>query len=375
VRNAIGAAKLATRLPRLEDVDLAGVACWPRLSVIVPACNEAEEIGSAVATLLGQDYPDMEIILVDDRSSDATGEIMDRVAADDPRVKVIHVTALPEGWLGKVHAMQQGLAASTGEFLLFTDADVHYAPDALRRAVGYCVLNEADHVPAIPNLWSQSLLQDALVRSSARHVVLNARPWAVSDPKSKAFLGVGAFNLVRRSAFEKTEGFAWLRLEVADDLGLGLMMKRSGARCQPVSAFEHVGLYWYRTFGAVVRGGAKAYAVSRFRLGRQLLLGLVVLVLETAPVALLVPLIWAQTRWVGIAGIVVTVAFFTTIVTLSRWSRGRLVGALFEPVVAPLLVGLFVHAGIAGWWRGGLVWRGTLYPSELLRAGARVPFP
>src|SRR6185369_5444580 len=101
----------------------------------VPACNEAGTIETALASLLAQDYPGLEIVLVDDRSSDGTGVIIDRLAASDPRISAIHVRDLPIGWLGKVHALQRGLERVRGALVLFTDADIYFAPGSLRRAV------------------------------------------------------------------------------------------------------------------------------------------------------------------------------------------------------------------------------------------------
>ncbi|MCX5673257.1 MAG: glycosyltransferase, partial [Planctomycetota bacterium] len=122
---AYGLVRTWRGVPRLEEVRPPEPAAWPKLSVIVPACNEADKIEPAMRTLLAEDYPDLEILAVDDRSTDATGDIIDRLAAEDPRVRAIHVKELPAGWLGKVHALDRGFQESRGRFVLFTDADVH----------------------------------------------------------------------------------------------------------------------------------------------------------------------------------------------------------------------------------------------------------
>ena len=123
--------KMLRMLRRFADLDPTPPPRWPKLSIIIPACNEAETIEPALAKMRLLDYPELELVLIDDRSKDATGAIMDRVAAEDPRFRVIHVEKLPEGWLGKVHALKLGTESSTGEILLFTDADVLLAKDAL----------------------------------------------------------------------------------------------------------------------------------------------------------------------------------------------------------------------------------------------------
>jgi len=125
-------------LPRLDAVppDPPG-GRWPRVSVVVPSRDEAEAIEAAAQSLLVQDYPELELIAVDDRSSDGTGAILDRLAAADRRLGVVHVDALPEDWLGKNHACHRGAERATGEWLLFTAGDVVFAPGALRRVAGW----------------------------------------------------------------------------------------------------------------------------------------------------------------------------------------------------------------------------------------------
>jgi len=141
----------------------------PTLSVLVPACNEAATLEQAMQSLLAMDYPCMEIIAVNDRSTDGTGALLERLAAENPRLRVRHVVELPAGWLGKNHALHVASQEATGDWLLFTDADVVYSPDALLRAVSYARRVGADHlvgsgmspIPAAPpisglerSIWS-----------------------------------------------------------------------------------------------------------------------------------------------------------------------------------------------------------------------------
>ncbi|HET6429623.1 MAG TPA: glycosyltransferase family 2 protein, partial [Phycisphaerae bacterium] len=265
---------------------------WPTLSVIVPACDEADKIEPAARSLLALDYPGMEIIFVDDRSTDETGPIIDRLAADDTRVRAIHVTELPDGWLGKVHALDTGLRASSGELVLFTDADVHFRPGAMRRAVALVESRGLDFLAVLPRLWATSMLLDSLIAAFIRqYLLLMTRPWALSRAGSRSFIGVGAFNLLRRSALEGTPGLEWLRMEVGDDAALGQMMRQSGRRCGAAAAFEHVALHWHRTVGEACRGAEKGWStVCRFSLARSIALAAGGLALEAAPVLALAPL-------------------------------------------------------------------------------------
>ena len=126
---------LVRRCPQLGALCPPEPPSWPELGVVIAASNEAETIEPALRSLLAQDYPSLEIVMVDDRSTDRTGTIVDHLAASDARISRVHVRVLPAGWLGKVHALQRGVERVRGDFVLFTDADIHFAPGALRRAV------------------------------------------------------------------------------------------------------------------------------------------------------------------------------------------------------------------------------------------------
>src|SRR5262245_1903311 len=230
---------------------------WPKLSVIIPACNEAATIEAAVRSRLDQDYPDFEVCVIDDRSTDGTGAIVDRLAEADPRVKAVHVTELPEGWLGKVHALHRGGSMASGEWLLLTDADVHFAPGTLRRAVACAEAWGFDLVVVLAVLWQRGLLVDAALSHFLQSTAWALLPSKIEAPGSKASVGSGVFNMVRRSAYERSPGLPWLKMEVADDIAFGQMMKRSGARCCLMNGRGTVGLSYYDTLREMIRGFEK----------------------------------------------------------------------------------------------------------------------
>ena len=362
------------RVPRLADARPPDPARWPRLSVLIPACNEADRIEPAARSLLAEDYPDLELVFIDDRSDDATGAIIDRLAAEDPRAKAVHVRELPDGWLGKVHALDHGFAESTGEFVLLTDADIHFAPGTLRRAVAYAEAEKLDHLAALPELQPSSFILDATILLFMRQFLTVVRPWAVSDPKSTAYMGVGAFNLVRRAAFAATEGFEWLRMETADDMGVGLLMKTSRKRCGVVSAREYISLRWYHTLAEAARGAERGWStVMRFSLARTAMLAAMVVGVQASPLLALVPLCWDELRPVAYAGLAVTAAFVLTNLPVHGWGgKGLWLRWMATPLAAPFVAWAFLRAGYLGRRRGGAMWRGKVYPNELLRAGARV---
>jgi hypothetical protein len=264
---------------------------------------------------------------------------------------------------------------------LFTDADVHMAPGALRRAMAYAAEHSIDHLAAVPDLWPTSLAVDAVMALFCRTFTVATRLWAVADPKSDAAMGVGAFNLVRREALERSEGFSWLRMEVGDDLGLAMMLKQSGARSRLVNAHSLLGLHWYRTVREMAHGAEKAYAsAARCSLARVLMLCLVLVAMEWAPLAALaacatgfqpgrhVPgLLWP--------GLAMLFAAVSSSVILARWSKSRLLPALLFPLAAVIAAGIMLRSGWLGYRRGGIVWRGTHYPKDQLLAGRRLRIP
>ncbi|MDP8217651.1 MAG: glycosyltransferase family 2 protein, partial [Candidatus Theseobacter exili] len=227
---------------------------WPSLSVIIAACNEAETIKPAISTLLNQDYPNLEIIMVNDRSTDNTGQIIKDISKNDSRIKDIHIQYLPSGWLGKVNALDAGTKAARGEWLLYTDADVHFKQGILRKAIAFTNAEKCDHLALMPVPHSSSFLLEVITKTFGIMFLLMTESANAGNPGSKACVGIGAFNLVRRSSLEKTNGFSWLRMEVADDVGLGLMLKQSKAKSCFEIAREDLNLTWYSSISKMFTG-------------------------------------------------------------------------------------------------------------------------
>lgn len=361
-------------VPVLEHLHPVAPVAWPKLSLIIPACNEADVIEAAVQSRLRDDYPNLEVILIDDRSTDDTGVIVDRLAAADPRVRVVHVRELPSGWLGKVHALQRGTDLATGEWLLYSDADLSVKPGTLRRAVAYALERNLDHLAVFPELWHSTFLLDVVLATFVRILCVGGRLWAVENPRSSASVGVGAFNLVRRSAYEKTAGFEWMRLEIVDDATLGMMLKRAGARCAILNGRGLTGLHFYRSLGDMARGAEKSVfgGVGQFSLTRLVVFCAVVLGLELAPFLGLLPFGVPYVPAMAIAG--TGTALLAQVIPWC-WMNGRLLPALLPPIGTLCMVGATLRAGVLAVQRGGLMWRGTLYPTELLKHGARFRFP
>lgn len=344
---------------------------WPKLSVLVPACNEAGTLGQALETLLAQDYPALEIVLVNDRSTDSTGQVVDELAGRDPRITAVHVSELPPKWLGKVHALSRGYERSRGELVLFTDADVHYQkPDVLRRAVALAVARRLDHVCCLPDLRSGSFWQAAAVDAFGIGFFANLRVHELVDPESERYVGVGAFNLVRRAALERSEGLEWLRMEVGDDVGLGFLLRRAKGRAGLWLAASEIGVLWYPSLREMSRGLEKNlfaimghYSVLRVFMRVALAFGMVggmvaALFSPHLPVAALGGFAWCMV--------------VATAVVLHR-RLGQRVG---PALLAPLGVLMVCVMALNSTWRcraaRGITWRGTHYPLDELRGLQRV---
>ncbi len=375
-RIAWGAWRLRA-LPALGHPPYPGPRPWPRLAVLIAARNEADTIEPAFASLLAQDYPELEIVLVDDRSTDRTGEVIERLARGDGRATVVRIRELPAGWLGKVHALQRGLEASHAELVLLTDADVCFAPGALREAVAFMTARGLDHLAAIPRFEKTVGLVDIETAGGLRGLLtLVLPPWRATDADPRHFFGVGAFNLVRRAAFARTEGFAYLRMETADDVGVGMVLKRSGASSAAASAFDLVSVAWHRSLGSLFRGAEKAYAtLGDCSAARMLLLAAAMAWIDAAPLVGVAFAACGHQPTVRLAGGAVGLAFVLANLLFARFTRGFLVCGLLTPLLVPITVATILRAAWLGWRRGGVDWRESRYRSAELRAGRRVRVP
>jgi hypothetical protein len=341
---------------------------WPRVTMVIPARNEAATIAAAMQTKLTQDYPDLEIIVVNDRSTDETGTLIDALAREHPRIKAHHIKHLPDGWLGKVNALERGTAMASGEWLLFTDADVHLKPHAVSTAVAYCEQRGLDQLGLLPRLRPVGLLLDVTLAAFVRYVLVLARPWAVRDPRSGVGAGVGAFNLVRRSALERSAGFDSIKLDVADDVALGLTVKRAGANCELALGRDLLGVEFYPSLSAYVVGSERAAVLLEFRLLRAVLVPTLLLLLELSPFLGLWPMGVPALQF---ASAVAAVASLVLSIVVARAAGNALLPSLLVPVGSVICAANVFRAGVLGWLRQSLSWRGTTYPAKALIAGRR----
>ncbi len=340
----------------------------PTLTVVVPARDEVEKISATLDALLQADYPGLRILVVDDRSTDGTGAIVDAYVAEcaekkPGKLEAIHITELPEGWLGKTFALMVATDNSVSDYLLFTDADVLFSPSILRRALVYARDSDADHLVVMPTV---------LVRSRGEGIVLGvlqmlglwaSRPWKVADPKAKFdVIGVGAFNMVRRDALNEIGGWLPQRLAVLEDITLGRRMKAAGMRQRVAFAPGLVLVHWAKGGFGLLNGMTKNL-FSAFNFQPALLL----LACGWIGVFCLLPL--AGLAWLPtvLPALVILSCIGATYRVMGEESQIDARYAWLYPLGAVGLMFALLRSMVVVLVKRGVVWRGTFYPLRDLR--------
>lgn len=343
----------------------------PRISVVVPARNEERDIEKAVRSLLAQDYPDFEVIVVDDRSTDSTGAILERLAAEDPRLKVVRGAEPPPGWLGKPHALFQGAARARGDLLLFADADVVFAPAALTQAAAELDAERLDLLALFPKIAMSGFWENVLLPYLAVSYFFGPAFWINSDRQKRAAAGAGAGMLMRAAAYRAAGGHESIRASVIDDMGLAIRVRRSGGRCRMAMADDLMRLRMYRGFREVVDGFTKNMAfVFEGRMGAFLVFStFFTFVAWTLPAAVLLaaaaglPVDPSTVRWSALA---------YGLTAATRAAMGFYLGyplwsAFTQPLTALVWMGITIRSLAWRFVRRELVWRGRAY--DATRAG------
>lgn len=237
----------------------------PRVAVLIPAKDEAGQIEQCVSCVLAQDYPNFEINVVDDRSTDGTGEILDSIAAKDSRLRVVHLKegSLPPGWGGKSWALHNGLEQANGDWLLFVDADVQLKPDVMSATVGRAVERKYDLISILPTFvsgtFAESLLQPLAGAATTAMFVVS---WTNSDKRKKSAFANGQYLCVRREAYEAVGGHEAIRGTLSEDVALARKLKASGYRPRLGWGDTWATVRMYQGFGAIFRGWSRNFYVG-----------------------------------------------------------------------------------------------------------------
>lgn len=336
----------------------------PSLTVIVPARNEAADVAACLQSLLQQDYDNLQIIAVDDRSTDDTGAIMEALAAEHPdKLHVLHITELPPNWLGKTHAMAFAARHSTSDYLLFTDADILFRSDALRRCLAQAVATNADHFVTLPTPIVKTHGEGMLLGFLQVLGLWATQPWRADDPRAKRdFVGIGAFCLLRSSAYQRLGGFEAFRMEILEDLTLARRVKQMELRQRVTISPGLVRVHWASgALGVVGVMTKNLFAVFLFRISFLVIACGWLALFYLAPIAFLA---WPQTRIPA----VLTIAAVALLYRLAGCLSGI---SAWYAVLFPISTILFLYSLLRSMFitlrQGGVTWRGTFYPLAELR--------
>ena len=375
--HAVAALRGLPSLPDLTRIDPDSLPSLPAgdgpdLTVVVPACNEERAIQATLRSLLASTGLRLQIVAVNDRSTDRTGELMDQVAAeavanDGPHsLHALHISELPPGWLGKPHAMALAARQSRAPWLLFTDGDVIFHPQALSLALRHSQAETADHMVLVPTLIIETLGETVMLAVMNVLGGWTIRLWKAADPRARDFIGVGGFNLIRREVYERLGGFEALRMEVLDDMRLGWLVKRGGYRQRVAVGPGLVRIRWLQgALGVVHLAEKNGFAALRYRVGLMLLACLGVAAQIVVPLVAI-----AAGGWAMAAGLLTY-----ALIAITYWANRKVTPAspwqaIFFAPAASVVLYAGLRSMVLALVRNGVDWRGARYSLDELRRHA-----
>jgi glycosyltransferase involved in cell wall biosynthesis len=341
----------------------------PTLTVVVPARDEAEKIGATIEALMVADYAAIRVLVVDDRSTDGTGAIVDAYVEEyavrrPGTLSAIHVTELPEGWLGKTFALMVATENSASDYLLFTDADVLFSPSVLRRALLCARETEADHLVVLPTVQVKSRGEGIVLGFLQVMSLWATRPWMVEEPKARRDVaGIGAFNLVRRDTLNEIGGWIPQRLAVLEDITLGRRIRAAGMRQRMAFAPGMVLVHWAKGgHGLLVNMTKNLFSAFGFQPVFVVLMCVWIGIFFLLPLA---GLVWWGTV---VQALVIVCCIGALYRVMGEASRIDARYAWLYPLGAVAIMFAMLRSMVVVIFQRGVMWRGTLYPLRDLRA-------
>lgn len=352
---------------RLADVSPSSTFSNPDVTILFAAKNEETQIGETLRSIRLQDYSALSAVAINDRSEDHTRAILDQEAERNEDLTVLHVENLPAGWLGKCHALWKGSAEAQGEWLLFTDADVEFDPHVVRLAVAAAQKYQADHLVLFPQLLWKSLSEASLLTFFTMMLGVGFKFWRVESGSMNAWVGIGAFNMIRRDLYDSFHGHEALRLEIADDMKLGYLAKKHGGKSVAMYSDGCVRVRWRQGTMDIVRGIIRSgFAGMNFNWFR------LVFAVAGLALAFLAPfvLLLVADNLITYMEAILSIVLLASAMMLTAQSQGFPARSV---LLYPLSVGLFLYglliSGFTTVVHGGVGWRDTFYSIKELKKG------
>jgi cellulose synthase/poly-beta-1,6-N-acetylglucosamine synthase-like glycosyltransferase len=371
---AVGAVMGMQRMGQLRPRRRRAVAPPPPgVCILIPAKDERQRIADCLQSALSQDYPNFRVIAVDDRSDDGTGTVMDRMASEYPRLKVIHLVQgdLPQGWTGKCNALRRAAQAATGPWLLLVDSDVILSPNALSAAMGVAAGRDYDLLSLFPRLECHTFWERlAVPLAGAALMMLYLVAMTNNDRRQTAFAN-GQFMLIRRSAYDAIGGHAAVRDQFCEDIEIARLIKEKGFRPRICWGADLAAVRMYSSLPSIRRGWARIfYAAGRGRPWRSIG-GILLLIFSGwsvyAAIAWGLWRLWSHAPQIGAAWLTIAaihLILMTTLMAAAYRSTGNPRRcALYFPLGTVLLGSIFIQA-IKLCFTGRLEWRGTQYAGK-----------
>ncbi len=357
------------RMTVLDDVPPLQQQKGPKVSVIIPACNEAATIEPALKSILSLDYADLEVIAVNDRSVDGTGAVLEQMQKQYPGLLIYNISELPEGWLGKNHALQYGAELARGEYLLFTDADIVMEKSSLARAMHHMLENKLDHMSMFFKNIAPGGLLNALILDAGGGLMLLLKPWKAKDPNSKRYMGVGAFNLVKSTVYKAIDGHKTIAMHPIDDVMIGKVIKHSGFSQDCLLGHNFIQAEWYVTVSGLINGLMKnTFAFYNYKMTHVLFGVFMVVITNILP-------LWAffftsgMTQGLFGVAVMVRILSFARGFSMTGTNPWYSVWALVTPHI---YIYIALKAAITTTINKGIIWRGTYYSLDELKANLQM---
>lgn len=353
----------------------------PFVSVIVPTRNEAYRIEKCIHSLKAQTYPQLEILIVDD-SSDNTVEIIKSIVGNDPRFMFIKQEKLPEGWIGKSHAMQQGSTQAKGDLLLFIDADTYHNPVLIERAVEYVLDHQIDLLSLVPHHVLVSFWEN-IIQPIPLGILPAISPLAkVNKPDSKVVVAFGPFMMIRRSVFDKVGGYETIKNSIADDASMAKLVKSSGYKIGLINAQTMMHIRMYENYKEIWEGWSKNIflglvqkreinsKIQRLLVvlgGASVIFGLMIFPLFVAISTLLLMLILHAPQWQTIllfALFILLLGIVLQAFIQKTYRLGNPLSAVLSPLGGLILIGIFLNSAKKTMSGAGVMWKGRTYTEK-----------